>query len=492
MRLTAEERPDRGPAALAPARPTPTPFNLNRPVWRLVLALAMPALAQQYLLLLVRLSDHFLAGHLDIPDKTLLKQYQAAMTTAGYLYWFVSSYTILVSVGGTALVARFFGAGDSHAANHALGQSVFLAGLFGLLGTLAAITGLPTLLEILHLTGPAANFGLQFLTPLALLLPFQMVESACVACLAGAGDTRTGLFVLGGVAILNLPLAWMLCYGLPGVWPGLGFVGIALGTGLSHVTGALVVVALLLRGRSGLCLTLRQLKPDLRLIYRLLRISLPAGVDSLSVGVCQLWFLSLVNELGDVAAAAHGIALLWEALGYLAGGAFGTAAMTLVGQYLGAGQPERSHQAGWTALALGGGVMVGMGLIFITFAWFMFRLFCPEPAQMPIIEVGVPVLRLVAFAMPGLASGIILTAALRGAGDTRVPVLFTWIGFLGVRIPLTYLLTRPRIDLGPLGEWPGFPLGLYGAWVAMFVDIYVRGGLVTLRFIGGKWKSVNV
>jgi len=84
------------------------------------------------------------------------------------------------------------------------------------------------------------------------------------------------------------------------------------------------------------------------------------------------------------------------------------------------------------------------------------------------------VLRLIAFAMPPLASCIIFTNALRGAGDTRVPVLFTWCGFFALRIPLAYLLTRDRLDLGPLGTWPGHNLGLFGAWLAMFADEYRR------------------
>src|SRR5262249_45193403 len=159
----------------------------------------------------------------------------------------------------------------------------------------------------------------------------------------------------------------------------------------------------------------------------------------------------------------------WEALGYLSGNAFGIAAMALVGQNLGAGKHDRAAKCGWTALWLGGGFMCLMGLVFFTLAVPMFRLFSPGEHQRPIIEVGVPVLRLVAFAMPALASTGILTAALRGAGETRRPVLITWAGFLGVRIPLAYLLTR--------GSWN---LGLVGAWLAMFADLYLRGGLFLL------------
>ncbi|MFO0796792.1 MAG: MATE family efflux transporter [Gemmataceae bacterium] len=451
----------------------------DAPIARRVLALALPALAQQYLHLVVNLSDQYLADRFDIPDPAARKAYLAALTTAGYLYWVVSSYTVLVSVGSTALVARFVGAGDWGGARRATAQAVLLALAFGVAGTAAGLLGLPALVAALGLTGDAAAYCLTFLYPLALLLPFQITESACVACLAGAGDTRTGLKVLGGVAVLNVPLAWGLCFGV-GPLPGLGFRGIALGTGLSHVTGCVIVMSLLARGQSGLKLTPSALRPDGTLLYRVLRVSVPAGVDSLSVAACQLWFLGIVNGLGDVAAAAHGITLKWEALGFLAGGACGTAAMTLVSQSLGANDPARAAKAGWTAFGLACGVMTAMGVLFAVLARPMFLVFCHAADEEPIVEAGVPTLRLIALAMPALASQIVFTAALRGAGDARVPVLFSWLGFLGVRIPLAYLLT------GPAG------LGLYGAWVAMVADIWVRGAFFALRFAGGRWKRAVV
>jgi putative MATE family efflux protein len=461
------------------------------PIWRAVLALALPALAQQYLYLLVRLSDQYLADNFRLPDPAQRPVYLSALTTAGYLYWFVSSYTVIVSVGATALVARFVGAGDWALARRATGQAILLGFVFGALGSVAGLLGLPLLVELLQLRGDAARYCSDFLTPLAALLAFQIAESACVACLAGAGDTRTGLKVLGLVAVLNVPLAWALCFGV-GPWGGLGFVGIALGTGLSHVVGCVVLLVILARGRSGLKLTWADLAPDSGLIRRLLRVSVPAAVDSLSVAACQLWFLSLVNRLGNTAAAAHGIALQWEALGYLAGAAFGTAAMALVGQNLGARDPARAARSGWVAFRIGAAVMGVMGVCFAVFAVPMFRLFCHEPGTQPVIDAGVPMLRLIALAMPALASQIIFTAALRGAGDTRVPVLISWFGFLGVRIPLAYVLAFPAVDLGRLGVVPGWNLGLLGAWIAMCVDIWVRGTFFALRFAGGRWKRIEV
>ena len=474
------------------ARPADGPALVGRPPGvRLVLALAWPVLVQQALILAVSLSDRFLAGYFRPPDPSRHIALQSAQNTAIYLAWFIVSLTVLVTVGSTALVARFVGAGDRQAAVRAANQSLLLAVCLGLLGTAIGLAVLREGIELLQLRGEAAAYAVAYLRPPLLLLVFQVVQSAGVACLVGAGDTRSGMWVLGGVAVLNIPLAWLFFHGL-GPLPGLGFVGIAWGTALSNTLGGLVVLAVLAHGRAGLRLRLSLLWPDGQLLGRLLRVSVPAAADSLSASLGQLWFLSIVNQLGDTAASAHGIALGWEALAFLSGTAFGTAAMTLVGQNLGARRPDQARRAGWVAFGLGGAVMAGMGLVFFILAPQMFFLFCPNPEQRPVIEAGIPVLRLVAFAMPALASCIIFTSALRGAGDTRIPVLFTLTGFFAVRIPLAYYLALERVDLGPLGDWPGAGLGLIGAWLAMFADLVVRGAFLLYRFASGRWQQARV
>jgi Na+-driven multidrug efflux pump len=123
--------------------------------------------------------------------------------------------------------------------------------------------------------------------------------------------------------------------------------------------------------------------------------------------------------------------------------------------------------------------MTGMGVIFFALARPMCDLY--SPGNDAVAALGVVALRTIAFVMPFLAASIIFTSALRAAGDTRVPVLFTWLGFLGVRIPLGYLLTGPAVG------W-----GLFGAWLAMSADIVLRGGLFAARFAGGRWKKVTV
>ena len=467
--------------ALPVVLPTSQLLDPRRPTWLLVLMLAWPTLLQQLLVFAVNLFDGLMAGRFQNVNPSDQIASQSAQTTANYLAWFLSTCAVLVSVGATALVARLLGAGDRRAAVHAANQAVLLAVLLGVCGGAAGYIGLPSILSALQLRQEEARLAAAFLGPMFGLLAFQIVELVGLACLVGAGDTRTGMLVLGGVALVNMPLTLLFFHGA-GPVPALGFAGIGLGTAVAHTLGGTAVLIVLARGRAGLRLHTHLLRPDGELIWRLLRVSVPAGMDSLSLTLGHLWFLGIVNHaLGGVEQAAHGIAIRWESLSFLTGQAFGTAAMALVGQNLGAGRPDQAARSGWTAMALGGTWMALMGAVFFVLAPPMFGLFCPKPEQAPIIAAGVPVLRLVALAQPALASTNIFAAALRGAGDTRVPVLITWFGFFGVRIPLAYLLMSPELGLG-----------LVGAWTAMFIDLYVRGVLIFGRFASGRWKRLRV
>jgi len=133
---------------------------------------------------------------------------------------------------------------------------------------------------------------------------------------------------------------------------------------------------------------------------------------------------------------------------------------------------------------MGVGFLSVLGIVLLTQGTAMFQLFLAG-RQDEVLTEGVPVLRIVALAMPALATINVLNGTLNGAGDTRWPWLFTLSGYLLIRIPLTYLLIRPIAD----GGWG---LGLKGAWLAMFVDLYIRAGLVAGRFLGRGWIRTRV
>jgi putative MATE family efflux protein len=463
-------------------------MNLSDPArspWLRAGALAWPVAAQQAIALFVQLTDRWLAGHGAGPAAGQVAL-QAAQTTCFYLAWMTAAVGVLATAGVTAMVSRRVGAHDPRAANGAMHQALLVAAVVGTAAAVAGLAGLPVLLAMLGLDGSAGRYAAEFLSVTFLLLPVQVVGSTATASLAAAGDTRTALWIGVVAMLLNLPLAWLGFRGV-GEWDGLGFAGIAWGTGASQMLGMVAVLTVLARGRSGLRLAVTQLAPDWPVIRGLLRISVPAAAESFAMVAGQMVFLSAVNSLGDVARAAHGIALGWETVAETFGLAFGVAAGVLVGQNLGAGRPAEARRCGFAAYALGAAGMSLVGAGFHIYGEPLFRFFCPTPEQAPIVAAGVPVLKLAAWSMPALASCHILSSALRGGGDTRTPLAITLAGFFLVRLPLTAWLTWDAVPL-PWGTQlglptlPGLGLGLWGCWLAMQVDLWVRGAAYAVAF----------
>ena len=301
----------------------------------------------------------------------------------------------------------------------------------------------------------------------------------------------SGLAVMAAVNLVNISVSWALVLGL-GPLPAIGWKGIAVGTTCGYAVGGLIVLGTLLRGRSRLQIQRRHLRPDLSVIRRLLRIGLPGGAESLSVIGCQLWFVSVVNQLGDAAAAAHGVAIRSESLAYLPGVAFQMAAATLTGQYLGARDYDRARRSVVMACLVGGGLMMSAAVVFFTHGQALAGLFL-GPRQADVAEQAAPLLRTISVGMPALALTMILSGALRGAGDTRWPLLFALVGFLGVRIPAAYWLAFASVQIpGTDMILEGWDLGVVGAWYAMVSDLTVRAVLVLYRFWHGGWTRVEV
>lgn len=457
-----------------------SPLPEDRPptaIRRQVVRLALPVLVEQALLYLVGLSDTILTG------RYLGEDQLAAVTVASYLLWLVGAMLAVVSVGPTALVARMVGAGRRGDAARVCEQSIGLALLIGTSITIGAMLCAPKIVGMLNLSGEPAEEAVTYLRIILTVTPLLACTAAGNACLRGTGDTRTGMWVMILVNLLNLAFSWILVQGF-GPFPEMGLAGVAAGTAIGEGVGGLVILTLLVKGRSGLSIALAGMAPRLAELVRILRISLPAVGESLTNSGCQLWFLALINQLGPVSTAAHGVAIRCESIAFLTVTAFAVASSTLTGQYLGARRPDLAAQAAKTAWGLGVLTLTILGVVVYWLAEPMFGLFLGDNQPLVTAE-GVPVLRVVAFALPALATISVLNGALRGAGDTRFPWLIVLIGYFAVRIPLTYLLTTSKAD----GGWG---LGLLGAWYAMFADLSVRGVLVAGRFLQGGWRKCRV
>jgi putative MATE family efflux protein len=439
---------------------------------RPLLILAWPVLIEQLLTMLLGFSDTWLVGHY------LDASHLAAMTSLNYLLWLLPNLFALVSIGATAMVARFVGAGDRANANRVMHQAFVVGAALAVVMTILGFALGDALLRSMQLRGGSVGHATRFLHFLLPVMPFMMLEVVGISCLRGAGDTVTGLITMILVNVVGISTSWLLMLGV-GPLPELGWDGVAIGTACGHVVGGLVPLARLIVGRAGLRLRFRDLRFERKLTARLLHIGIPGGADILFIITGQLVFLSLVNRLGDAAAAAHGLAIRLESLGYLPGVAFQVAATTLCGQYLGMRDYRRATRTVLVACLAGGGLMSAAGLVMYTGAYPLVHLFL-GPHQTGVAELAAPCLRVVSTAMLPLAILMVLTGALRGAGDTRWPLVFSVVGFAGVRMPLAILLTQ-------YWQW-----GVIGAWYAMAIDLTVRALLVIWRFLHGGWRRVQV
>jgi len=450
-----------------------------------MLKLALPVLVESLLVMLVGLVDLFLTG------RFLETKHMAAIGLMAYLLWMIPCIFSVIAIGSTALIARFTGAGSHEDARQTTNQSLLAGTVLAFLVIGPIWRFAPALLQLMQLpldAIPPAEVYLAYVVP---VIPAIMIQVIGTACLRGAGDMMSGFITMAIVNVVNITVGTCLVIGV-GPFPEMGWEGLAIGTASGYITGGVIILVLLLRGRAGLTIQWQFLRPCFSLIRRILRIGIPGGADTLFVVFCHMWFLSVINSLGTLAAATHGIGVRIESLAYLPGSAFAVAATTLTGQFLGAGEPQRATRSALLACLVGGGVMVAAGFLFFFEAEMLTGIFAGEQTRQA-AEEAIPLLQLVAISMPSLALVIILNGALRGAGDTRVPMIFTIIGLVGIRLPLAYYLAWEDVEIPWLNlQIQGQGMGLIGAWYAMIADVVLRSLLVVGRFWQGRWREIKV
>jgi len=456
-----------------------------------MLVLALPVLAEESLNLLVGYTDWFLAGRFLPGDEP-----KAAMGLMSYVLWILPSLFSIVGIGSLAVVARLVGAGDRQQAAHVARQSLFVGCLAAGIGMTLAITFSPAFVAAMQLRGEAATLAIRYIRILTPAIPLIMVEYVGTACLRGAGDTMTGLWARVVVNIVNAVLSTSLVTGL-GPLPQLGWDGLAIGAACGHATGGFIILYRLLRGRGGVALLEPEPNgsPRLRLdwptIRRVLRIGIPGGLDVWSVLACHLIYVAIINSLGTVAQAAHGLGVQIEAMSYLPGSAFQVAAATLAGQSLGAADQRRAVRGVLLCVGSAVAIMSLAGLVMF-FAGESVAMFFTGQRSETTILTG-QLLKIVALSCPSLGVLMVLSGALRGSGDTAWPLAITFIGLVGVRIPGACLLGWDGISI-PFVEVtiPAFGLGVAGAWYAMISDVILRSILAAARFAQGGWQRVRV
>ena len=421
------------------------------PQLRLVWQLSLPAILTQITTIAMQYIDSAMVGALGADAS-------AAIGLVASSTWLFGGVTTAVSAGFSVQVAHRIGAGEDTEARtvvrHGLAAALTLAALLALLG-LGICRQLPC-----WLGGGAeicADASAYFLT-FSRMLPFSQLNSLTAGFLQCAGDMVTP-------SVLNAVMCGLdvVCNAL--LIPHFGVLGAGMGTALAC---ALVSLAM------GWCCCVRNAQLRLRrgethafrpeILKKAFRIGAPVAVQEIAMNGAMVASTMILAPLGAAAIAANSFAVTAESLCYMPGYGVGSAATTLVGRSVGAGDAAQARRYGNICTALGGALMGCTGLLMMIFCPFVFRLLTPVAE---VRTLAAQALRIGLLAEPLFGVSIAAAGALRGAGDTLVPSLLNLGSIWIVRLGLSLLL---------VGK-----LGLRGMWIAMAIELCVRGTLMLWR-----------
>jgi putative MATE family efflux protein len=446
---------------------------VHTPTLRRVVVLALPVVFANLLQTMVNIVDVFMAGRLG-PLAV------AAVGMSNSVRLLILVAVMAVTSGAMALAAQARGARNPEALQDVTRQTLLIGLVLTALITVVGVVIAEPALVFLNADGPSSvvEAGSQYLVILFLGTVFLVAQLTLGSLMQGAGDTVTPLWLAGVTNVLNVLGNWLFMFG-PGPFPALGVPGAAVGTVLSRALGLALTLWVILAGRNVIVWPRGRWRPNRERIRDLLAIGIPSGMQSLAYSSAGLLTLRAITATpsGAFGAAALAIGFQVEAFVFMPGVAIGVAATSLVGQALGAWQPQQAWRAGHAALFSAIILMGVMGVLLFLFARPLVLLF--EPSAHPVVVAdGTSYLRINALVQPILAVFMVLSGALRGAGDARAPLRATVVGRWLVAVPMAWLL---GVTLG---------VGTVGVWWAIFAGMTVQALWVALRWRSGAWLQV--
>ncbi len=472
-----------------PVEPFVADESSARTVWRL----AWPAVALNSMQVINTLLDRGFIGHL---NTAALTAHGASMNVLFLMF----SLAVSIATGATALVSRFFGAGEPSQFRLASRQSVSLAIAAGfMMGVLSwtSAAGVAHALLPVGDTEAAAQMTL-FVRMFSLSLPALFVIQTLAGCMRGVGDTVSPMIISSVQILLHISFNLVFIFP-PRIIGGLPIPG--LGMGLPGAAAALALSAwisafgyLIYSGRTPLGEQWKISVPSQDWTLRILKIAVPAALMS-TLRVLSLTMFTLVLAMtpgGSVAIAAMGVGFSVESIMFMPFFGLSAAAGALVGQSLGMKNPARAERLAWKAAHHGGLVTLGLaGPIFI---------FCPAIAgallahKADVVEVTVALIRSLCLSEVLFAYAMILVGAMQGAGDTTRPMWITLFALWGLRVPLAFAFALPvgQHIFGGVTMPFGLGWGSNGAWIALSITQGIQGILAMYFFKQGAWKLKKV
>lgn len=457
--------------------------NLTRSTFKL----ALPAIGEMMMQTLLGFADMAMVGSLGAAAIASIGLSDMPMMTA-------MSVFAAVSVGTTALVARAIGAKKQDEANSVAKQSLIISFIMALVFTSLAFSLAKPIIVLMGAEKDVIPLSVRYFKTVSLGLPFMIIAMIMSGVLRGSGDTKTPMIINGCSNIINIVGNFFMIFEsrvveftvpilnkhlsvfIPGA--GMGVAGAAISTTIARSIAGIIILIILFSNRGVVKINIKEkLKIDFEVINRIFKVGIPAAIEQFTMRMGQLVFARIISSLGTVMFAAHRITIIAESISFMPGFGFALAATTLVGQYLGAEKPDLSEKSGFVAVKMAAIIMSAFGLIFFIWPDAFLKIFTKDKE---ILDNARWCLRIVALSQPFLAAAMGFAGGLRGAGDTKNVLIVTLIGIWGIRVTLAAIFVL-------VFDW-----GLIGAWIAMSIDLVIRGILYFFRFKNGSWKKLRI
>lgn len=449
--------------------PQPDQQLLQLPISRAIFRLAWPAMTSYFFMMMFNIVDGWWVAKLGADAL-------AGVGAASFIYWAIEAAATLVSTGVNAMVARFVGARDPEQASQVATQGCILAIFMALIVAVGGFIFQDVTYRLMGLTGPVFTAAHAYMTVVLSGLPTIFLVFALDACFRGMGDTKTPLKIISLALVLNAVLDPVFIFGW-GPLPRLEVAGAALATVLSQAL-AIVFFYFQLKKRPIHPHFDRQLKSVLRIamMWRISRIGAPIAFAGVIFSLTYMVLTRIVSVFGTAPIAAMSLGHRLEGLAYFSSLGFSVAAATLVGQYLGAGQPEKAERSAWLTIAYISTFLGGVCVLYLFFAREVFEFFISDPR---VVSEGASYLRIIAIFEIFLGCEVVFEGAFGGAGDSLPPMMVS-VPLTVLRIPLALVLAN---DLG---------LGSTGVWWAISSTTAAKGVIIAIWFKLGRWKRKSI
>ena len=441
-----------------------------------IFALALPTMLEQLMQTAVQYIDTAMVGSLGTAAT-------AAVGSTTTVNWLIGSTLSAFGTGFLAYISQAIGRGDRNKAASAAAQAVLLVLLLGIMFS-AIVLPLSRYVPVWMQVDPSIrDTAASYFFILYLPLLFRAATVIFGTVLRAAGDTKTPMWVGLVVNVVNVVLNFLLIYqsrevsvfGLT-VWiPGAGFgvLGAAAASAIAYALGGVMITAALWR-HNVVSPKGHSLRPDRSILEPCLRIAIPNMFQRFCTSLGYVVFASMINSLGEMSTAAHTIANTVESAFYIPGYGMMTAAATLTGNCIGAGDEKRRSEMSSMIMLSEFAMMVVSGGLLFAFAPQMTGLFTRDPA---VISLSTLVLRMVALSEPFYGISIVTEGMLMGAGETVRPFIFGTGSMWGIRITGTFICVHIL----------GF--GLESAWACMIAGNMVLMLLFVIYYRSGRWKK---